>query len=72
MPLGIRKIDTGADAVTLQFVPNPPVDAIKIINLVQKNRQIKLAGQDRLRIENIPAETAALAQAIRQTMRQLT
>ncbi|MGD7199649.1 hypothetical protein ACQCRF_16480, partial [Ralstonia pseudosolanacearum] len=27
----------------LLFVPNPPVDAIKIINLVQKNRQIKLA-----------------------------
>ncbi|MDE2204571.1 MAG: transcription-repair coupling factor, partial [Burkholderiaceae bacterium] len=71
-PLGIRKIDTGANAVTLQFVPNPPVDAIKIIDLVQKNRQIKLAGQDRLRIENIPAETAALAQTIRHAMRQLT
>ena len=70
-PLGIRKIDTGTNAVTLQFVPNPPIDAIKIIDLVQKNRQIKLAGQDRLRIENIPAETAALAQTIRHAMRQL-
>ena len=71
-PLGIRKIDTGANAVTLQFIPNPPVDAIKIIDLVQKNRQIKLAGQDRLRIENIPVEFAALAQTIRHAMRQLT
>lgn len=70
-PLGIRKIDTGANAVTLQFIPNPPVDAIKIIDLVQKNRQIKLAGQDRLRIENIPAEFAALTQTIRHAMRQL-
>ncbi|WP_199031969.1 TRCF domain-containing protein, partial [Ralstonia sp. ASV6] len=72
VPLGIRKIDKGAEAVTLHFVPNPPVDAIKIIDLVQKNRQIKLAGQDRLRIENIPAETAALAQTIRHAMRQLS
>ncbi|MFT0734384.1 transcription-repair coupling factor [Ralstonia wenshanensis] len=71
-PLGIRKIDTGTNAVTLQFIPNPPVDAIKIIDLVQKNRQIKLAGQDRLRIENIPAEFGALAQTIRHAMRQLT
>jgi transcription-repair coupling factor (superfamily II helicase) len=38
---------------------------------VQKNRQIKLAGQDRLRIENIPAEFAALTQTIRHAMRQL-
>ena len=72
VPLGIRKIDKGAEAVTLHFIPNPPVDAIKIIDLVQKNRQIKLAGQDRLRIENIPAETAALAQTIRHAMRQLS
>ena len=72
VPLGIRKIDKGAEAVTLHFIPNPPVDAIKIIALVQKNRQIKLAGQDRLRIENIPAETAALAQTIRHAMRQLS
>ena len=54
-----------------RFIPNPPVDAIKIIDLVQKNRQIKLAGQDRLRIENIPAEFAALTQTIRHAMRQL-
>jgi transcription-repair coupling factor (superfamily II helicase) len=28
----------------------PPIDPIKIITLIQKNRHIKLAGQDKLRI----------------------
>jgi hypothetical protein len=30
--------------------PKPPIDAMRIIELVQKNRQIKLNGQDKLRI----------------------
>ena len=37
--------------MVLNFRPNPPIDAIRIIELVQKNRHIKLAGNDKLRIE---------------------
>ena len=35
----------------IQFVPNPPIDPLKIITLIQGKRHIKMAGQDKLRIE---------------------
>ncbi len=70
-PLGIRKIDAGESSITMQFMPNPPVDALKIIDLVQKNRNVKLAGQDRLRIEGDLGDVAKRAQLIKQTLRQL-
>ncbi len=55
----------------MQFVPNPPIDAIRIIDLVQKNRHIKLAGQDKLRIEAKMPDVAVRAQTIKHTLRQL-
>ncbi len=47
-PLGIVKIDAAELVIGLQFIPNPPVDAMKIIEMVQKHKHIKLAGQDKL------------------------
>jgi len=35
-----------AKLMVISFRPNPPVDAMRIIELVQKNRAIKLAGTD--------------------------
>ena len=55
IPVGIIKIDAHAESATLQFEPNPPIDAMRIIELIQKNRHIKLNGQDKLRITaNMP------------------
>jgi transcription-repair coupling factor (superfamily II helicase) len=50
-PLGISKIDASSEAIQIQFVPNPPIDPMKIITLIQSKRHIKMAGQDKLRIE---------------------
>jgi transcription-repair coupling factor (superfamily II helicase) len=47
-PLGIAKLDAGPQTIQLQFVPNPPIDAAKIIMLIQSDRNFKLAGQDKL------------------------
>jgi transcription-repair coupling factor (superfamily II helicase) len=70
-PLGIIKIDAHAESALLQFVPNPPVDAMRIIELIQKNRHIKLNGQDKLRITaNMPDLNARVTQ-IKATMRSL-
>jgi len=70
-PLGIIKIDAHAESAVLQFVPNPPVDAMRIIELIQKNRHIKLNGQDKLRITaNMPDLNARVAQ-VKATMRSL-
>ncbi|MGE8368331.1 transcription-repair coupling factor [Cupriavidus sp.] len=71
VPLGVRKIDANDAAISMQFLPNPPIDAMKIIDLVQKNRHIKLAGQDKLRIEAKMPDIAVRAQTIKHTLRQL-
>ena len=51
-PLLIQKLDATNDQITLQFSPefskNPPIEPMKIINLIQKDRSYKLAGQDKI------------------------
>jgi len=48
-PLGIVKVDASADGILLQFVAQPPIDPGRIIQLIQTRRDIKLAGENRLR-----------------------
>jgi transcription-repair coupling factor (superfamily II helicase) len=50
-PLGIVKIDAGADSLKVQFQPQPPIDPLKIITLIQTRRNFKLSGQDRLTVQ---------------------
>ena len=50
-PLGISKVDASPEAIVVQFVPNPPIDPMKIITMIQSKRHVKMAGQDKLRIE---------------------
>jgi transcription-repair coupling factor (superfamily II helicase) len=70
-PLGIAKIDASESAITLQFIERPPIDAQRIIELVQKNRHIQLAGQDKLRI-NLPApDLDARVAALKHCLRML-
>jgi len=70
-PYGVTKIDAAPKLTVISFVPNPPVEAIRIIELVQKNRHIKLAGNDKLRIERELAEPRDRAQLARDVLRSL-
>ena len=70
-PVGIIKIDAHAESAVLQFQPNPPVDAMRIIELIQKNRHIRLNGQDKLRITVNMPDIAARVTQIRATIRAL-
>ncbi len=61
--VGIIKIDAHAESALLQFEPKPPIDPIRIIDLIQKTRHIKLSGQDKLRITaNMPDLNARVSQ----------
>ncbi|CAL62064.1 Transcription-repair-coupling factor (TRCF) (ATP-dependent helicase Mfd) [Herminiimonas arsenicoxydans] len=71
VPVGIIKIDAHAESATLQFEPNPPIDAMRIIELIQKNRHIKLSGQDKLRITANMPDLAARVLQIKNTIRAL-
>lgn len=55
--LGIKKIDANPVQITIQFIPNPPIDPIKIIQLVQTNKRVQLNGQDKLKI--LPSDKEA-------------
>ncbi len=70
-PYGVTKIDAAARLMIVSFRPNPPIDPMKIIQLVQKNRHIRLAGNDRLRIERDTPEAKDRAQLIRDVLRSL-
>jgi transcription-repair coupling factor (superfamily II helicase) len=70
-PLGILKIDAAEHVIALQFIPNPPIDAMKIIEMVQKNKHIKLAGQDKLRIEVRSPDLAVRISTVKETLRAL-
>jgi transcription-repair coupling factor (superfamily II helicase) len=70
-PVGIVKIDAHGESAVLQFQPNPPIDAMRIIELVQKNRHIKLNGQDKLRITVNMPDLAARVLQVKSTIRSL-
>ena len=70
--VGVAKIDAGPELVTIQFRKDAPIDAAKVIKLIQKDRNVQLAGQDKLRISvkpNPPAERAQAAKIALQAIR---
>jgi transcription-repair coupling factor (superfamily II helicase) len=69
--VGITKIDAHGEAASLQFMEKPPIDPMRIITLIQKNRHIKLAGQDKLRITASMPDLAARVTQVKQTIKQL-
>jgi transcription-repair coupling factor (superfamily II helicase) len=50
-PLGISKVDASSDSIVIQFIPEPPIDPMKIITMIQSKRHIKMSGQDKLKID---------------------
>ena len=70
-PLGIIKLDATASGIVVQFEPNPPIEPIVIINLIQKNRNYKLAGQDKLSVSRPCPTLAERVGAIKELLKQL-
>ncbi len=70
-PYGVVKVDAAPGVTTIHFKPNPPVEPMRIIELIQKNRHIKLAGNDKLRIERELKDPKDRAQIVRDVLRSL-
>jgi transcription-repair coupling factor (superfamily II helicase) len=47
---GIVRLDVSGEGMSVQFVPNPPIDPGKIIQLIQGGAGYRLAGPDRLKL----------------------
>jgi transcription-repair coupling factor (superfamily II helicase) len=70
-PLGISKIDASSEAIAIQFVPNPPIDPMKIITMIQGKRHIIMSGQNKLRIELQYSDLKQRVLAITQFFKEL-
>lgn len=71
-PLAISKIDAGPGSIVIQFSPDTPVEPQRVIALVHKHRNFKLAGPDRLRIEaDLPGVRERVAE-VKQVLRLLS
>ncbi|MDR2852987.1 MAG: transcription-repair coupling factor, partial [Burkholderiaceae bacterium] len=68
---GVLKVDAAPGVITISFKKEPPIDPLAIIGLIQKNRQIKLAGNDKLRIERTLENPKDRAQMVRDVLRSL-
>ena len=70
-PLGIAKIDASGSGILLQFIPNPPIDPARIIQMIQTRRDCKLAGPDRLKISRDLPEVKQRVEQITALLREL-
>jgi transcription-repair coupling factor (superfamily II helicase) len=70
-PLGVQKIDAAPSGIMVQFIPEPPVDARKVLALVQSNRIYRLPGPDRVRIDMKHDDLKQRSNEVRQFLRKL-
>ncbi|MDO5102731.1 MAG: transcription-repair coupling factor [Lautropia sp.] len=69
--IGIVKVDASAEGVLLQFEPQPITPPAQILAFAQSRRDTSFAGQDRLRIKVMHAETAERIGAVRNILQAL-
>jgi len=70
-PYGVVKVDAAPHLITITFRKDAPVDGMRVIELIQKNRHIKLAGNEKLRIERELPDQKARAHLVRDVLRSL-
>jgi len=47
-PYGVAKMDASESQISIQFGQNAPIDPVKVIMLIQKDRSVKMSGPDKL------------------------
>jgi transcription-repair coupling factor (superfamily II helicase) len=70
-PLGVKKIDASGEAIVITFVPNAPIDPAQLIRMIQRDKTMRLAGPEKLRIEQKTANLDARLQLLRAVFKGL-
>jgi transcription-repair coupling factor (superfamily II helicase) len=70
-PFGVVKVDAAPGVITITFKKNPPVNPMRIIEMIQKNKHIKLVGNEKLRIERELLAVKDRAQMVRDVLKGL-
>ncbi|MFN0160246.1 MAG: transcription-repair coupling factor [Burkholderiales bacterium] len=69
---GVLRVDAGPQAILLQFRREAPIDHARLVQLMQGDRNVRLAGQDRLRVTALTATAAERAQAVRAILKAIS
>jgi len=69
--LGVRKIDAASELIVLTFAPDAPIDPARLIALLQRQKNMRLAGPEKLRIEAKTASLETRVQALRTVFKAL-
>ncbi|HXY05463.1 MAG TPA: transcription-repair coupling factor [Burkholderiaceae bacterium] len=70
--IGVRRIDAAPGAMLLHFVAQPPIELSRIVALIKSDPRVRLAGQDRLRIEPAGTDLEPRLQLLRAVFKELT
>ena len=70
-PVGVARVDATHESVQLQFDKHPPIDGAKIIALVQRRKDLRLTGPEKLRLAAKLPAWQERAQAVRDLFMQL-
>jgi transcription-repair coupling factor (superfamily II helicase) len=70
-PYGVLKVDAAPGVITITLKKDAPIDPMGVIALIQKNRHIKLVGNEKLRAERELPEVKDRVQMVRDILRSL-
>ena len=69
--LGVAKLDAGPSTIAVQFIKSPSIDPANIIRLIQTDRSVKLAGQDRLTWHKATSDLRTRVSAVKELFRKV-
>ena len=67
-PLGVARVDASEAAILVQFIPHPPIEPARVLDLVRKRKHYRLAGQDKLRMDVKLPEVKDRIAAVKETL----
>jgi transcription-repair coupling factor (superfamily II helicase) len=69
--LGVKKIDASEALIVIQFARDAPIDPARLIQLIQREKGLRLAGPEKLRIEQPTPTLEARVLKLRAVFRAL-
>jgi transcription-repair coupling factor (superfamily II helicase) len=69
--LGIRKIDASPDSIGLQFNADTPVEPARVIQLLQRDKRLRLTAPERLRLNVPTAQVENRLQELHRLLKEL-
>jgi transcription-repair coupling factor (superfamily II helicase) len=69
--LGVKKIDASSETILISFERNAPVEPQKLIALIQRDRNMRMVGPEKLRVSAASASLDARLQLLRAVLKSL-